>query len=482
MLLLTLDGVGVEYSKSMDLIKDPKPLDCAFPETLMQGHTVSSSGAMTTGRTPHYNGKVANRFGWDINRGINSHKQLDEDEYMWEILDRNEIQSLIMNHPIAYPPPKTFGVFIGGILSGSRYANPPYMEERLENGYYVDEKKFEYPMRKNDMESHYIIDLDKSDLSFEEIYDFCYKMIENRTETAIGIYEEIDPEFTWIWYAAPDRIFHNLSVVADDMEEEARKLLDHLNKNMKKLIDVVDEGEDIIYHSDHGLNLEGSNHERYGFVYIPGYDFSAGHIVDIMPTAFDMLDLDIPDYWEGGSLISDKKGDTEYQVNWREKYVDKSEWSSILDKLDDPPGDILEVGCGPGMFADFLDSKGYDVLASDVSKPAVKRAKENHEDVIQLNIEDVSELDREFDFIVGQHIIEHVDDVKALNGCLEVLKPCGKIVMVVPSEEHLKHRNYPDPDHERYYSEQEFERLNEEFNNIEWEKEGDLDYILTLDK
>lgn len=74
-----------------------------------------------------------------------------------------------------------------------------------------------------------------------------------------------------------------------------------------------------------------------------------------------------------------------------------------------PGKKILDMGCGVGTNASFLDKKGYDVLGVDASENMLKNAKklypglafEQH-DILQLPFPDKS-----FDGIVLAYVIEH---------------------------------------------------------------------------
>lgn len=64
---------------------------------------------------------------------------------------------------------------------------------------------------------------------------------------------------------------------------------------------------------------------------------------------------------------------------------------------------ILEIGCGEGRDARVLLNKGYNLLATDVSKEAIKFCKEvdkkNYEKYFVLDVLDSKEFNSKFDFI-----------------------------------------------------------------------------------
>lgn len=82
-----------------------------------------------------------------------------------------------------------------------------------------------------------------------------------------------------------------------------------------------------------------------------------------------------------------------------------------------------------------------------------------------LNIEKLDIADGEFDMVVCSHVLEHVDDAKALGELRRVLKPGGRAVLMVPliegwaksyensaaDTDDLRFKHYGQGDHIRYY-------------------------------
>ncbi len=102
---------------------------------------------------------------------------------------------------------------------------------------------------------------------------------------------------------------------------------------------------------------------------------------------------------------------------------------------------ILEIGCGEGQNAIYLLSKGYNVIASDVSPEAIKWCKEkalakgiNEEPFFVMDILS-NKLTKKFDFIysvaVLHMLVEDKDRQKFLKFIFEHLKLDGKAFIVV---------------------------------------------------
>ena len=102
---------------------------------------------------------------------------------------------------------------------------------------------------------------------------------------------------------------------------------------------------------------------------------------------------------------------------------------------------ILEIGCGEGQNAIYLLSKGYNVIASDVSPEAIRWCKEK---ALSIGVNEKSffvmdilsnKLTEKFDFIysvaVLHMLVEDKDRQKFLKFIFNHLKPEGKAFIVV---------------------------------------------------
>lgn len=107
-----------------------------------------------------------------------------------------------------------------------------------------------------------------------------------------------------------------------------------------------------------------------------------------------------------------------------------------MDKYIKPGDKILDVGGGPGQYSLYYAQKGCDVTLVDLSGENVKfsleKAKELNVNIkaIEGNACDVENLiDGEYDHVLLMgplyHLINEDDRKKAVNGCLNLLKPNG---------------------------------------------------------
>ena len=80
-----------------------------------------------------------------------------------------------------------------------------------------------------------------------------------------------------------------------------------------------------------------------------------------------------------------------------------------------PPGRLLEIGCGSGERLAHFAAKGWNVQGQDVDAKAVAHARESTALPVHLGpIESLPESAGPFDAVVMNHVIEHVHDPVAL--------------------------------------------------------------------
>jgi 2-polyprenyl-3-methyl-5-hydroxy-6-metoxy-1,4-benzoquinol methylase len=105
-------------------------------------------------------------------------------------------------------------------------------------------------------------------------------------------------------------------------------------------------------------------------------------------------------------------------------------------------GDILEVGCGIGNFTKLLCSYG-NVYAFDPDKYCVLETKKNAGSKAKVGIGNIEKgeyffKEKKFDAIVCINVLEHIkNDKKALKNMIDLLKPGGTLILLVPSHPFL---------------------------------------------
>jgi 2-polyprenyl-3-methyl-5-hydroxy-6-metoxy-1,4-benzoquinol methylase len=108
--------------------------------------------------------------------------------------------------------------------------------------------------------------------------------------------------------------------------------------------------------------------------------------------------------------------------------------------LKDPPGRLLDVGCGDGSFLDSMRKLGWKVTGFEFDPKAALIARERFDlEVFVGQLEDIS-FSTNFDAITLSHVIEHVPDPRALlRRCFQLLTDGGKLAITTPNVRSIGH-------------------------------------------
>jgi 2-polyprenyl-3-methyl-5-hydroxy-6-metoxy-1,4-benzoquinol methylase len=106
-----------------------------------------------------------------------------------------------------------------------------------------------------------------------------------------------------------------------------------------------------------------------------------------------------------------------------------------------PGSRVLELGYGDGIVTAGLSSLDIDLTVIDGASKLVDLARSRHPQVtcVHSYFEAYSPNER-FDLVVASHVLEHVDDPRAILASIHGwLKPLGQVIAVVPNS-HSLHR------------------------------------------
>jgi len=98
-------------------------------------------------------------------------------------------------------------------------------------------------------------------------------------------------------------------------------------------------------------------------------------------------------------------------------------------------GNLLDIGCGEGLFLEIAKRNGWHVTGTEISSFAVKYGREKHGlDIYQGEITDIGFPDKVFDVITMWHVLEHTTNpVAVLKEARRILKDDGVFIVAVPN-------------------------------------------------
>lgn len=119
-------------------------------------------------------------------------------------------------------------------------------------------------------------------------------------------------------------------------------------------------------------------------------------------------------------------------------YAPRVRMKAFLDRLGDGPGDVLDVGMGPGHLCHALAARGWTVTGVDASGGMVALARTRLRDspvmLLQARVEKLPFRDHSFDAVAAAGVLEYADDVRAaVNEISRVLRPGGAALLSLPN-------------------------------------------------
>lgn len=98
---------------------------------------------------------------------------------------------------------------------------------------------------------------------------------------------------------------------------------------------------------------------------------------------------------------------------------------------------VLEIGCGTGLFTEFFAATGAHIIAVDISPDLLTRAvarglPENRVTFLAKPFEQCT-AEGPFDAVIGNSILHHLDVTPAIGQIASLLKPGGAIAFAEPN-------------------------------------------------
>jgi 2-polyprenyl-3-methyl-5-hydroxy-6-metoxy-1,4-benzoquinol methylase len=127
-------------------------------------------------------------------------------------------------------------------------------------------------------------------------------------------------------------------------------------------------------------------------------------------------------------------------TRWNRQYGMAKRCRVVTDRR--PPGRLLDVGCGTGLFLDAMRRRGWEVHGEDMTPVAARLARERFGlEVFEGTLEQARYPDQHFDAVTLWNVIEHVPDPPAtIREIGRILRPGGLIVMGTPNVDALDAR------------------------------------------
>jgi 2-polyprenyl-3-methyl-5-hydroxy-6-metoxy-1,4-benzoquinol methylase len=115
---------------------------------------------------------------------------------------------------------------------------------------------------------------------------------------------------------------------------------------------------------------------------------------------------------------------------------------AVIDLIPVGTKKILDLGCGTGTIADFLD-KTISIHGITISEKEYEISKTRLNKVFMFNLENglPENIDTDYDLVIASHVLEHIACAdKLLSGVKGVLKPDGAILVALPNIMHYTYR------------------------------------------
>ena len=133
---------------------------------------------------------------------------------------------------------------------------------------------------------------------------------------------------------------------------------------------------------------------------------------------------------------------------------DKTDLMYFNEFLDTCGNEILDLGCGMGHYANYMQNKGFNVTGVDFSSGMLDIARDKYQNVNYIE-EDVCDLsflgEKKYDGIVLAYLLQHISKEEGnglINDLLKHLKPHAKLLIL--TREGNRNLKEPEPFEPRF--------------------------------
>lgn len=152
----------------------------------------------------------------------------------------------------------------------------------------------------------------------------------------------------------------------------------------------------------------------------------------------------------------------------------RKSFSLLVKKLDScgvSGGDLLEIGCGPGLFLKEARAFFSRTTGLDYSETALKTAAHHADRVIKGDVNRLGEEDQ-FDMIAAISLLEHVyDPMRFMRILIKHLRQDGSVLFITPDFDGIWRRimghgwpSFKIPEHVLYYNRESLSKLGREYH------------------
>ena len=172
--------------------------------------------------------------------------------------------------------------------------------------------------------------------------------------------------------------------------------------------------------------------------------------------------------------MSEILGNSQYGTDTLEVISEAKQFNRWMYEIIKPhcKGKILEIGSGIGNISEFFIEDGAEISLSDIETsyfPLLKEKFSEKKNLKGIHLLDLSnknleknhpEMIETFDAIFALNVVEHIPDhEQAMKNALKMLRPGGKVVILVPAFQWLFNGFDEQLDHQRRYTRKSLTQL-----------------------